>query len=389
MNQIPSTPRIRGFSLVELMISIVIGMLALMFATRMVVNAEMNKQAAVGGSDSMQNGILGLFSIEKDLGQAGWGLNDPLINGCDTVFSDTRGYALLGATRASVAITPLAPAVIQSNGSAPDSIAIYSGSSMGNTAMVRVSNTYAVGATSIDIDRNPYGFNGTDTVAVGGDAILVAPELPGASKCALAQVAGISAPSGQNRLSIASGGVNRFNSGSLGVAYSSLQARVFNLGPATALSFHTWSLNRHFLQLRATNLAGAITAPATVIDNVVSLKAQYGLDKRVGALFTPEQGMQVTTWSNTIGDADQDGVETAADYQRVAAVRIAVVARSKNPEKPNASGVCTATPVQPTVFGSITVDVAISGDTVDWKCYRYRSFETIVPMRNSAWRPTA
>jgi type IV pilus assembly protein PilW len=33
--------------------------------------------------------------------------------------------------------------------------------------------------------------------------------------------------------------------------------------------------------------------------------------------------------------------------------------------------------------------VAVAGDTVDWKCYRYRVFNTIVPMRNSAWRPTA
>ncbi|WLI91492.1 PilW family protein [Massilia sp. R2A-15] len=379
----------RGFSLVELMISIVIGLLALVFATRLVANAEVNKQAAVGSSDSMQNGMLGLFSIEKDLSQAGWGLNDPLINGCDTVFSDANGYALLGVTRNSVAVTPLTAAVIQSNGANPDVIAIYSGSAMSNTGMLRVASNYAASSGSIDVDRNPYGFTGTDEVAAGGDVILVAPELPGASKCALAQVSHADAPAaqgGQNKIVVASGGNNRFNSGSLGVAFNSLQARLFNLGPASQLSLHTWSLSRGFLQLRATNLAGASRAPATVIDNVVSLKAQYGLDKR--ASFLPEQGMTVTQWSNTVGDADGDGVENQADYQRVAAIRVAVVARSRTPEKPNGSGVCTATPALPTVFGSISVNVAVTGDTVDWKCYRYRSFETIVPIRNSAWRPT-
>jgi type IV pilus assembly protein PilW len=33
------------------------------------------------------------------------------------------------------------------------------------------------------------------------------------------------------------------------------------------------------------------------------------------------------------------------------------------------------------------VNVAVAGDTLDWKCYRYRVFETIVPIRNAQWRP--
>ena len=33
------------------------------------------------------------------------------------------------------------------------------------------------------------------------------------------------------------------------------------------------------------------------------------------------------------------------------------------------------------------VNVAVAGDTMDWKCYRYRVFETIVPIRNAQWRP--
>ena len=62
---VPSIARRRpgngGFSLVELMVSVVIGLLALVFATRLVVSGEQNKDAAVGGSDSMQNGMLALF----------------------------------------------------------------------------------------------------------------------------------------------------------------------------------------------------------------------------------------------------------------------------------------------------------------------------------------
>jgi type IV pilus assembly protein PilW len=384
--------RANGFSMIELLVSVVIGLLALGFATRLVVRGEVNKQAAVGGSDSMQNGVLALFSMERELNQAGWSMNDPLIVGCDTVFSDSSGYAMLTAPRGGATVTPLAAVLIQSNGNDPDVVSINSGTAMSNTGMARLSGNYVSGA-GIDIDRSPYGFNGTDTVLAGGDVIVVAPEAAGASKCALAQVSAPVAPgtpNGQNRLLIAAGGNNRFNSGNLGVAFSSLQARLFNLGPASNLSFHTWSVNGGFLQMRASNLAGAIAAPAPVTDNIVSLKAQYGFDGRAGPLFTPELGMQVGTWSGVMVDADGDGVAgSAGDYQRVAAVRIAVVARSRAPERPNASNVCTATPNLPTVFGNVSVTVAVTGDTIDWKCYRYRVFETIVPLRNSAWRPTA
>ena len=382
--------RAHGFSLVELMVSIVIGLLALGFATRLVVNGEVTKQAAVAGSDSMQNGMLALFSIERELSQAGWGLNDPLIVGCDTVFSDTSHYDMLTPGAAGTA-KPLAAVVIQSNGLASDVLSINSGTSMSNTGMARVASNYVSGA-SIDIDRPPYGFNGTDTLLSGGDVIVVAPEMAGSSKCALAQVAQVVAPaSGQNKLLITADGNNRFNSGNLGVAFSNLQARLFNLGPASALSFHTWSVDRGFLQLRASNLAGATASAVAVTDNIVALKAQYGLDTRGGALFTPELGMQVSTWSGAMLDADGDGtVAGPGDYQRIAAVRIAVVARSRAPERPNASGVCSATASPFKVFGnSVAVTVAVAADTVDWQCYRYRSFEITVPIRNSAWRPTA
>jgi type IV pilus assembly protein PilW len=42
-----------------------------------------------------------------------------------------------------------------------------------------------------------------------------------------------------------------------------------------------------------------------------------------------------------------------------------------------------------TAPASIKPNVIVTGDTVNWKCYRYRVFETVVPIRNTAWRPTA
>jgi type IV pilus assembly protein PilW len=378
----------RGFSLVELMVSVVIGLLAVMFATRLMVNGEQSKSASVGGSDAMQNGMLALFSIQHDAAQAGWGLNDDLVAGCNTRMTDTEGYALASATRDGAVITPLAAAVIVDGGQRSDALSLYSGTGMAGVGSTRVWQNYN-GGSQIGVDTGaPFGFN-------QGDAVVVVPE-PAGADCVLAQ---LSAAPAASVLQIASGAAWRFNSGNLGVAYDGGQARVFNLGRADKLAFHTWTVSNGVLQLRATDLAGAGRQPQAVVGNVVALKAQYGFDTRAGSSFTPKDGMQVGRWSTAMIDADGNGsTGNAGDWQRIAALRIAVVARSAVPERPAArQGTCTATTGPLTVFGTAVpagvtaapaqVALDIAGDTVSWTCYRYRVFETIVPIRNAGWRP--
>jgi type IV pilus assembly protein PilW len=400
-----SKRRASGFSVVELMVSVVIGMLALLFATRLVVTGENNKEAALGGSDSMQNGMLALYSMSSDVGQAGWGLNDTLVNGCNTSFSDTAGYQLASVTVGGVPITPLTAVVIQSNGANPDQISMYTGTSAAAVGSLKSTTAIAAGAATIaTTTKSPYGF------AVG-DVLVVAPEpaTPANPNCSVVQMSGLLPPTNDDTITIGAGAAFRYNGGGgIGNAYATGGARIFNLGPQSRLSFHTWSLNNGVMLLRATDLAGASNQPAAVIDNIVSIKAQYGFDTRVVAgTYNPAaplagggggNGMVVTQWSGPMLDADSDGVTGGpGDFQRIVAVRLAVVARSKRTEKPNSSGVCTATTVQPAVFAAaapanvaavpVTVNVAVAGDPIDWKCYRYRVFETIVPLRNSQWRP--
>lgn len=384
-----------GFSLVELMVSVVIGLLAVIFATRLMTDSQKNKEAALGGSDSMQNGMLAMFSISGDAEYAGFGINEPLVAGCDTVLTDSENFELAPAQRAGATVRPLAAAVIENGGTGSDRLSLYAGSSPSGTGIMRLQQNY-LGGTQLTVDRRPYGFS-------QGDVILVAPEKKG-GKCSIAQISNdpdlVPAPPADQFVMIGGAGY-RFNSGALGDQYTAGAARIFNLGPAASLALRTWSVERGFLRLRATDLAGAGEASQAVADNIVALKAQYGLDTRVGTAFEPETGMRVSTWSSDMIDADSDGVAAGAgDYTRIAALRIAIVARSKNPERPNAaSGACTATTVLPTVFATlgadngntapVQVDVAVTGDTVDWRCYRYRVFETIVPLRNAGWRPTS
>jgi type IV pilus assembly protein PilW len=396
MKRAPHTPTLRragGFSIVELMVSVAIGLLALMFATRLITGGEQDKQAALGGSDAMQNGMMAMLSITSDANQAGFGLNDPLLAGCDTTMADKGGdgYHLAPSARGGAVITPLAPVIIET-GTRSDRVTFYTGGAMTGTASVRLRQAYT-GGTTVAIDREPYGFR-------ADDVIVLAPELAG-TKCSLVQLSQTPVAGAANPvLRFDTGGGRRFNSGAL-VNNFPVRSRLFNLGPADKLALHTWSVtDGGFLQLTATDMAGSEASGSTVTDNIIAIKAQYGFDTRSAANFLPEDGINIGTWSATMVDADGNGVSgSAGDFQRIAAVRVAVVARSKTPERPKPGAACSATTVAPKVFqetaangavsGGVEIAATITGDSVKWQCYRYRVFETIVPIRNSAWRPTA
>jgi type IV pilus assembly protein PilW len=83
----------------------------------------------------------------------------------------------------------------------------------------------------------------------------------------------------------------------------------------------------------------------------------------------------------------------------VRSVRLALVSRSNAPERPNAGTDCDATPAFSAALDNDTypvrwargpdaplgrpIDVRTSAD---WQCYKYKVYETVVPLRNMLWR---
>lgn len=399
MRRVPAPHRRAGFSLIELMVSVVIGMLAILFATRLVISGEQTKDSAVGGSDSMQNGMLALYSISNDAAQSGWGLNDTLAAGCETSFSDSGKYALAQISVNGITRTPLAAAVIQPGGAGSDVISLYAGKSAAAVASLRINGEIAVGASVLPTTTQaPFGF-------AAGDVLLVVPEPATAANpaCSIVQMSGMQAAPDNDKIALGSGSNFRFGpTAGIQNAYAKGGGRIFNLGAPGRLAFHTWSVAGGTLLLRATDQAGASEKGVSVTDNIVAIKAQYGLDTRVMTVYNPlpapdGSGVQLTQWSNAMIDADSDLVVAGpGDFQRVVALRLAVVARSKTAQRPGSDGQCHATETKPTLFSTavgsaaavpVTVNVAVTGDPIAWQCYRYRVFEAVVPVRNAQWRP--
>jgi type IV pilus assembly protein PilW len=76
----------------------------------------------------------------------------------------------------------------------------------------------------------------------------------------------------------------------------------------------------------------------------------------------------------------------------MAALKLAVVARSPFRQAPGAGGACSATlaanaPGWETTQadGSQSSSAISLAHVPDWQCYRYRVAETVVPLRNVLW----
>lgn len=120
-----------------------------------------------------------------------------------------------------------------------------------------------------------------------------------------------------------------------------------------------------------------VVSTNVISDGIALLKVEYGTDAN----------------GNGVIDANEWTQAAPANVMSVYAVHVAVVARSAQPEKPSvAGGACDTTTVFPTWSDSAAVPLDLSGNVGlaagdDWKCYRYKAFESTVPLRNVVWRP--
>jgi type IV pilus assembly protein PilW len=410
---------VRGFSMIELMVAMLIGLIGMIIIFQVFEVSEGIKRTTTSGGDAQQNGAVALFVIERDLRSAGNGFNETPMAGCEIIgFDSKRGatpdFPPVGTTML------LVPARITSTGVAtdPDQLTLFYGSNpkvVNATTLTSIMTLPLASPPTLTL-KNAYGYRPGDLI------VLQDPAAVPAKKCSVVEVTRAPSPA-YSLVDYADNGgnyqtvdpvdtvVTRFNKpGGMGVIYNGTGAgvtRVYNMGNihqpkgAPDLPVHnTYAIvNR---SLTVTSLFVATDAPAspqvsTVADNIVHLRALYGVDD--GPYDANGQGdgilerfVDVATF-NAIGQP----------WRHVLAVRVTLVARSALAEKPSegASG-CDATtdgtevPPGPdrrpkwTPPGAVGVPVPqvafnLTADP-DWKCYRYRVFETTVPLRNWIWR---
>ncbi|MFG6465401.1 PilW family protein [Roseateles sp. BYS87W] len=322
----------RGFTLVELMVGIVVALAAALVVTEIFKVSEGQRRATSGGDDAQTTGAIAISLMQRDLRQAGQGFSTANLLDCQLDLGNSRTFPEL----APVSINP--PGIAAGDADTDVLVVAYgSGSGLPEGTLINTqpgAATYAVAA--------PQAFR-------LGDRVVAAPATRAAS-CAL-NLTTVSANPTATSVQVAFGMANASN----GVLY--------NLGNAPR--FVAYSVRGS--QLTVCDFAtqdctnSSLTNWTEVADGIVGLRAEYARDTSVPR--------------DTIADVyDRTAPATVCAWSRVVGVRLAIVARSRQAEKANVAASA------PSWSGS--APLTLSNVNADWQRYRYKTFETTMPLRN-------
>lgn len=339
----------RGLSMIELMVGIVVSLLVGLAAAMSAISFTASQRQGIGAGSSAATANAALATLKNDISAAGLGF-----------FGDSR--FLCNRLNLSVGTT------VHVDGALFSPVRITAGAA--GTSADQIDAVYATevaAGTNVLLNAASDGSAAelrSYLPATVGRQVLLAPDTPSPTNpCAVRTVTAVSAATDDNpqRLTFAaSGGANQA-SFTTNAAFAD-KARVTLLGDLNWSRYRLVGTDLHIQQpLRGVD--------EVLVRNVIGLRAQYG----VAAAASGSTALE--SWVDASGSfASVD----ASNLPRVRALRVGIVTRSPQPEKPNRSGQCEASSAKPQLFETITVEP----DVGNWQCYRYRTAEVVVPMRN-------
>lgn len=380
----------RGFTLIELMVGVLLAMVTVVLIAQVYAVSEGRKRTTASGADAQVGGTVALYSIARDLQTAGYGIAvNPAGLGCP-MKAQRGGGGVQTITLAPVVIT----AATEKGTDQSDKITMLKSSVTSFSVPMLVTEDHPT-TTNYFVVRSSMGVKEGDMLAA------VPKEYDPATGCTAIQVQGdgasnklgdtniphalnaTDAPWNTNALSL-------FPAGGYGA-----NSYLVNLGN---LAYRTYQVSSN-QSLQAIDMTVAdAEPPKTGIDlapNVVMVKALYGKD---------------TDGDGSADSFDRTTPTNATDWARVVAVRVVVVTRSAQLEKGRDQGsdgqagntdAVTTKKIEWDVganaaaslgtkacsFNSKSQCLTLSLDWLgaDWDHYRYRVFDTVVPVRNAIW----
>ncbi len=354
--------RQRGVTLVELMVGMLIGLLAVIVISQVLLISEGQKRTTTSGSDAQVNGALALYALQRDIEMAGYGItSSPGVIGCEV-------KARYEGTPAAGFPVRLAPVVITKESDRPlgsvggDAIRVLSSSKTSFSVPTRVvPPAYIAGGLAFPVTAS-LGMKQGDLALVGIDST---------NDCGVFQIT--SNPTGESVPRVNNATWN--DNGYPNLAYPDGSVLI-NLGTVVD---NTYQIVGTSLQQQSFVLTTNTRPIRDVQPDIVTMRALYGKDDD--------------------GDGDVDGYDavtpvTNADWLKVIAIRLVVVARSEQFEKDEVTPAALQWDVgtTPATAGAVACGAASECLTLslvhvpDWKHYRYKQFETVIPLRNMLWK---
>jgi type IV pilus assembly protein PilW len=407
--------RQRGAGIMETMIGILIGLLVVLVVYNLLAVAEGYRRSTTGAADAQITGLLSQFAAGRDAANGGNGISSAL----PELINCTKNEA--GA--ASSILRPI-PLIVQDGGAdnVSDSFISWHAGSPHVVWPVDVRSLDAAPAPTVLAGdpitvQSPNGFStpgGASLPTVAAPYWIVIMDPSGGAKCKLLQVTAATAPDVTGVVALTQGA----NPTTIPYSSQDPHARVLNLGPVANTTRVRYDVASD--QLRTTDCMDRDWActggvPNPIAQNVVLMKVQYGIDTSVPPDFV------VDCWTSAVdaacgGDwtfahlteSDVAVFPAAAAQQainRILAVRVAVVVRSDEPDFKDAtltSGARAATVLfncaanDATCQGRIVVPAGAAATQGSSACapaiicdyWRYRTYETVIPLRNAIYAAT-
>lgn len=346
----PHISRQRGFSLVEILIGMLIAMIGVVIMMEVLLTSDQRTRTTTTGNDALSSGAVMMHMMQRDLVQAGYGINSMSVLGCSLTLPNAKVVPL-----APVVINP-APALVAAGDPNTDTLLVIYGSDNGQPE----------GNIVYSVDATEYTLQAPSAFTVG-DYVVASTGACGGG-LTLARITAVSALTVTVDTAVAGATVlHNLGRAPRVIAYrvreGSLQSCDYMAGDCSNGSAANWS---------------------AVAGDIVSLRAQYGHDT------TAAMDGAVDVWNGTTP-------ANSCGWARSPAVRFALVARSSNYETAIDAGgqrVCEAvTGAAPTWSGAtgagaVAIDLTRKPDgtpNAEWQCYRYRTFENLAPTRNVVW----
>lgn len=348
MPQPPGRARQRGLTLVELMVSLVIGLLTALAILSMMLATATRQRLGGSVNEAQNSALIALATVEHDVLQAGYGLAHGKLQGCASVFSGLDGMSAPDFSLAAVDIVD--------GGGAPDTLRVRFAESVRADAPLRLVQAASADDASLAVDT-VYGVRPNDVVVLADSA----------GRCTFRRATAVDGSVAPARLAVDLAG-----SQPAWPTYAPDDTHVFALG---ALTQRTYSVDaaRRTLDVRELGQAAGLA----IAQDIVDLQAQYGVSATASA------DEPVNEW---VDARDPPwALPDAAARARIKAVRLAVVARAAEADSRDVSGAeIVLWPQVPAAAGQQSEKTAFTLAGTDRR-HRYRVLRVVAPLRNLLW----
>lgn len=363
-----------GISLIETMVGIALGLLITIIITQVWGNFEGQKQRTVSGSSAQESGLLALTELEQDIRSAGAGLTDSAAFDCTNTYSYYQsGGTTISPVPAYAGGMAMVPVQITDGGTGSDTLTIKRGSDLLGALPSTITSTMPSSSAELNISSTT-GYADGDLVvgidsATGNCSVMLITQVQGAA-LKLQHNPGTTTTYNPSVSFQNTNGWPAYSSG----------AKILKIGQLVS---HAYTVNGSN-QLMLTDFSTPNASPTfSLSPDIVKLKAQYGIAN--------VSSQDVSGWVNASTSTGWDTLNSAK-VKRIKAIRLVVVARSSKREGSDVTATCTnvsgGVNNGPCAWSDTAADPAPLIDlssNADWKKYRYKVYQTIIPIRNVIW----